>query len=429
MSVMAAEKPIATGGYLESDARRVLPRVQSAFAEVLRAVPGRPRRPVDVAKTLDLHGTLAWKVVQVATGRDPLAAAQRLPGGPGIEIFLKAAAKAGAPARAIDEARDAVEAYRTLISAHAGDRPSLELMFNGLSPESRAETEVAYRREGFRCASHIWGVQTRVRSMAYFIHPSRDGRGLDVAGVQGFVSLRRLRPNSPWTLTRAQVTKADNTSAHTELLREPIAPDEVMPGGIPALQRFCSEPLPSIQRILHPNGVAEDRLAPGPIGDAGAITFFSGEVYRTDGQRYRRDPRGYDLYGIQIRTPAQRLVLDLFLPRAIYGATKPELLMFSEMSGIPWPLQDPETTDLLPTTDAIVPIGSGADAAATPDIPRYPELARYVLDRLGWEPEAFDVYRLAMDYPVMGTAPVIRLPLPKVELGMGKRGGARKQRV
>lgn len=398
---------------LEADARRVIPRVQSAFAQVLQGIPGRPRRPVEVSRVLGVHGTLAWKVVQVATGSDPLAAAQRLPGASGIEIFLRAAGKAGATNQAISDAREAVRAYHTLIDAHAGDRPSLELMFNGLSTEGRADSDVAYRREGFRCASHVWGVQTRARVMTYFVNASADDRALDVACVHGYVGLRRLRPNSSWTLARGLVVNAEKQIVKTELRREPIAPEQVLAGGIPALRKFCSKPMPPVERLVRPDSI-EDRLAPGPIGEAGAMTYFAGEVFRGESDRYQRDPRGYDLYGVQIRTPAQRLIMDLFLSRRVFEELRPELLLFSELSGVPWPMQDADKTDFLPTTDTVDRLGTGPDAVTTTELPEHAALAADVLKRLKWENEEFDVWRLRMEYPVLGTAPVLKMPLPRM---------------
>ena len=50
---------------------------------------------------------------------------------------------------------------------------------------------------------------------------------------------------------------------------------------------------------------------------------------------------------------------------------------------------------------------------STPDVPRYPELVRYALDRAGFDAEKFDVYRCRVEYPVMPSTVALTWELPK----------------
>ena len=68
-----------------------------------------------------------------------------------------------------------------------------------------------------------------------------------------------------------------------------------------------------------------------------------------------------------------------------------------------------QDSDLLPLTERAEYLGDGIDAARTPLIPRYADLLSYAMQRTGWRPEDFRVFRCRVDYPVLYTR--IRLTL------------------
>jgi hypothetical protein len=110
--------------------------------------------------------------------------------------------------------------------------------------------------------------------------------------------------------------------------------------------------------------------------------------------------------------PAEVLVLDVLVHRDLFadgGAFKTDL--YGDLFG-GGPALRYEEADLLPLHEPLQRLGTGPEAARTPDIPRYHEMLRYSLDRAGWDGDRFDVYRLRMQYPPIPTTVVFRRPLP-----------------
>ena len=53
----------------------------------------------------------------------------------------------------------------------------------------------------------------------------------------------------------------------------------------------------------------------------------------------------------------------------------------------------------------------------TADVPRYPKIAGYVFDRLGWDGSRFDVYRCRVQYPIVPSSVMLQFELPEKPAG------------
>ena len=92
------------------------------------------------------------------------------------------------------------------------------------------------------------------------------------------------------------------------------------------------------------------------------------------------------------------------------GEIAPEVLVHGDhRSGDAIP--EGRECDLLPLRELVVYMGKGPSVLQTLDVPRYPEMAQYAFDRLGWDGEKFDVYRCRVAYPVMPSSVVVRFDL------------------
>lgn len=405
-----------TSESLLEDAARVLPEVRNSFARILSSLPGHIRRARDLIKVLGIHQTLAWKVIRIIDARDPFAAAPFIPGVEGVEKFLEAASRLDAPPVLIEQARAAVDEYRKLIATHAGDRASLELMLSASARNANPQTDLSYRKAGFQCASYIWGVQAKARVLASLLYPHKDPARMNMGAIAGYVGLRRVRPQTRWTLWRACAGTFDvegQPQRHSPY--RPIDPEGTPQEGVPLIGRFCSDPPPEIQRVTLPSGDAEDQWVEGPIGERSAVTCFTGEVLREPVPRFATPMEPQCDLGQQIRTPTELLVHDLIIHRDLFGVIKPELLVFSELGAKPWfeSIGPGRTPAILSSfSESIQHLGIGLSAGHSPDIPQYADLLRHCYQKLGWDGDRCDVYRLMMAYPVVATAIVSRFDLP-----------------
>jgi hypothetical protein len=408
------ERPVPQAIYtLHDDASRVFPEIRGSFAGVLGSLSSPVRRPRDITRVLGLHRTLAWKIMQVVDAEDPLAIAPYIPGAEGINIFLSAAERCDAPPDVINRARAAMADFEKLIAEHVGDRASLELMLGATARKNRPQIDLAYRKAGFQCGSYTWGVQARTRLLCAILYPDQDPLRVRAAKIAGFVNLRRVRRETPWTLWRTtNIDNEDGTSLNNAFV--PIDPADALPRGVPLLQPFSTVPSSQIERVVLPDST-EERWVPGSVGDKFAITCITGEVLRKSMPRYRTQQESRHEFGQQACTPVEVLVQDVVVHHGLYGRVAPDFSIYSELAGRTWYDCPPELLQdqriaAFPTQ--VEYLGRGADALATSDVPQYPEILRYAFGKLGWETEACDMYRIRMEYPVLSTATVLSFEMP-----------------
>ncbi len=400
----------------EEHARRALLRVRGAFAEIIDALPGHITRPHELAKCLSIDMKLAWKVARIAHGSDPFMAVQHIPGTAAIEAFRKAAANQNVPAARIAALAAAVDEFERLIEVHAGDRATLEMMLLSYASGGRHRADLAHRKAAFQANSYLWGIQARTQLKVDFLYPAAEKGRLDIATLRGFVDLRRIRPNVPWVIARARVAD-DRGKVLNPRAREPLDPVPDDPEGsaaAPLLREFCSRPLPRFRRVVGSHGFLEDELVEGEVGKTGAVTCITGEVTRSVASYYRAEDNRQAALLVRMHTPCESLHFDLFVHEDLFGPIEPELAVYSELQGgKPIPPIEGRDRDRLVTGEAIECVGKGPSVVHTLQVPRYAEMIRYALDKLGWDGERFDVYRLEMPYPVIPTSVAMVHELPE----------------
>lgn len=397
---------------LEADALRVVPLLQRALDGVLVSLPGEPRptRPRDLVARLGLHHSLAWKIIRISSGCDPMGNAQFIPGRAGMDLFLGAAERAGAEPEAVLQVREAFARFRAMVESHAGDRPTLDLMLGGLAPESGSPVDrPALRRAAYLCNSATWGVQMRTRLLAKVLHPHQaDAAMMDIALVRLFAGMRRVRPDAPLVLSRAVVLDNDGKARRTTVA-EPLEP---CGGEVPLLRRFCSDPLPTFAAARGSDGVVEQRVQGGPVGEKGAVTLCAGEVRRAAAKAFVDEHNSTSRTAVEVRLPMQRLVIDVWAHRSICPGAVPRARTYSELGGSPWYRQPPELLLALPMAEKAETVGRGLGAAPIPGVAEYPSIMRHAFDRLGWDPAEHVLHRVRIDFPVLATAVVLEIDLP-----------------
>lgn len=401
---------------LEEHARQVLLRVKGAFAGVVNALPGRITRPHELSKALKIDTKLAWKVMKVAHGADVFAAAQYIPGAAATRLFLEAAATKDISSARIQDAEAALAEFEQLVDLHGDDRPTLEMMLLSFTREGRSQADLAYRKAAFAANTYIWGAQARTHFKADFVHPAGEKGRLDFVTLRGFIGLRRMRPDVAWVIDRARLSNDDGTLRRRPI-REPLDPaQDTSEAGAetPLVREFCSAPLPAVRRVKAPDGFYEDELAPGGVGNTGAVTCITGEVLRNAASQYSTEHDRWATHAVLMRTPCQELHFDLFVHEDLFGVLKPELAVYSQLAGGPpvLPLESRERDRLL-TWEWVEYLGKGPSVVHAPHVPRYTEMIGYTLEKLGWDGKRFDVYRVRMQYPVIPSSVLVTYELPE----------------
>ncbi len=389
----------------------VVRAVRGAFSELLTSVATNPQDPQSVSRELGLNKNLAWKICRIIQSDDPCVALEQMPGASGIKIFLRCMERAGASAHLLQTGREAIREYEQLIRVHSGDRATLEMMGSELSASGRQQRDEYHRKQLFQGASYVWGVQTAVMLKVGVVGPGGAPGRLDFASLSGLLGFRRLRGDVAWVVATRRASNDDGSEM------SPPAPEAVDPrfaaaDQAPLLADFCSQPLPELRRVVSPAGTSFE-LVEGPVGNTGARSCVVATIQRQV-PYYRTPENEWGEHAAICNTPAELLIVDLFVHKTFAFAIPPEAILYSELNAsVPYPGRGRER-NRLPLNESLQDLGVGTLLLPTPEVRRYSQMVQTLFDRRGWIPTEFHVFRMKIAYPVCPSALVLRyrLPLP-----------------
>jgi hypothetical protein len=391
------------------DCKQVLHGLRGALTAALGAVAVDPARPQEVARKLGLHRNLTWKVSKIVTSTNVFAAVPHVPGKGGVDILMNALIKAGAAQQLVDQIGVARADFDRLVREHSGDRATLDLVAAGyVADGSQRENLTNARRQAFRGNSATWSVQARALMSIRILAPSADDPDLvDMAQVFGLVDFRRLRPDVSWPLFIHQAWTGEGCVYPKP--GKPLDPD-CDPNGVPLLRKFCSAGLPEI-RVNSSEGELEYELPAGPVGRVGELSVLYGVVLPSVGPQRASETELVCELGTNIRTPVELLHTDLLVHEDLRWAMEPRAEMFSLLEGrSPFGGERRACTLLDGETD-VHELGRGISTMATPHLPRYDEVLRFLFDSTGWDESRFRGFRHTVNYPPIPAVSMLSMDL------------------
>lgn len=379
---------VAVGGELVVGIRGVIESVQ-------RGGPG----PQALARTLGVDKVLASRVLKAMRNQDPMTATHCMPGPDPLRRLVKAAAKRGAAPAVVAEASRAIDNFEILIRERIGDRSLLDAILSAWVPEARREFELRRKQSAFKAISQLKGVQAQTLMATVLLHPSQDGRHIDVVWVNGMIGVHRVRPGVAVKMTTRRMTAGDTDRRPRSLEGRPIDDLESL-----MLRGFCSDPPPRM-RVQRVGDVVHYTLADEGFGPNSAVDVVFAEANIAELIRYVPAGSGRKGYFFaEVTTPARVLQFDVLVHESLYPGPEPSLRIydtsFEGVANVNNPSRDIDRLDLL---ESIEPLGVGSSRFRSGVVPRYAELVRHALESMGWDGAAFRGYRCGIDYPVYGS--------------------------
>ena len=385
----------------------VLEDLRGSLTELYLATGADPEDPQGVSRKLDFHRNLAWKLTRIMRATDAGGVLQYLPGAAGLELVVKAFAKAGAPSPLLEAVTRAQGEFESMVEMHAGDRATLELMLDSSGLGDHADPLEASRKLAFRGNSGIWGIQARTRLRVAFVAPNpEDPAMLDLAQVSGLIDLRRFRSQAAWPLFNRAGFNDDGTPRGAGA--EPIDTGLGERADTMLWNEFCSEPSPEVRVVPTPLG-ARYELIGDRVGNCGRTTYVYGGVSRRFAPRYLDELNTRGEFYADINAPTENLLFDLIVHRDLAAEMAPEVEVL---------LRDATDSShnpggaTIPCTEKLRRLGSVPPRVTTPLVPRYGEIVAGVYQRMGWDPGSFRALRFEMKCPPLPSTVRLRYELP-----------------
>lgn len=391
----------------EAEASLVMTALSRALADLFRAIPGPIESCAELERALDIDHVLAWRAWRIAAAGNPLAVATDVPRSAPMDRLLKAAGRRRVKPAAVECVRDAYTAFQDLVRRHAGDDPkrgpgagsrgggrtAFDAMISGVHAQSSHKVDLAQRRAMYKTASYVWGLQAHTAITCAVAHAGAEPDTFDALIISGFVRLHALRSGTPLRLIGRSGVRLDTPELPSARPFDPVA------GKIHVLEEFSTRPLPQMSVSEASTGMVETDLRFPGIGKSAAIDIFTAKT----GQGSKVSP--HEPWHGAVKTiamPAEVQLIDLLVP---VGWTNPATARAST-HGYPGIVEDlarrwPDFE--LPFKETVSHLGSNLDALNAPEIPRYADMTRSALERLGWSQTTFDIYRCRVRYPILHT--------------------------
>ncbi|MEM9372000.1 MAG: hypothetical protein AAGA55_00010 [Planctomycetota bacterium] len=382
--------------------RSVIGALRAAILEALdEPVGGLGRSPAELSRDLGLDTKLGWKLHRLLSDEDPFAAALFVPGRSGVGLIIDGLRRVCDKEAVLDRVRQAGEDFQACVSNHADNRAGFDVLLSVQTNDERSSIE--HRKLAYQGVRSVWGIESVCNMLTYMIHPSEDGESMDVASIRGIIGCQRLRENVPWRIARFTMRRPDRVEAQFQ--REAVDPSlrGTNPGDeLPVLRTFCSDPLPAIERVPSPLGAVEYQLGEGPVGKQGRFDLVTGEVARAVQSRFARpgDPPLRARFAVRI--PTQQVVFDVMMHRDMFARSTPKAKVVSDLFATDLGSQ-PQPQDEIPIRLSPETLRASPGVLSIEACPKYADAVDEALGTLGWSPEAFDVYRMRVQYPPVPT--------------------------
>ncbi len=402
-SQAAADNDVKNSPDFLTEARTAVQRVRRALSAAFASVGADPTQGRALARQLGLDKSLAWRVSRIVVEDDPFVAIPLLPGRVAQRSMLQSLQRAEVPPQVIEEVRQSVGDFESMVETHAGDRETFGMMLSELTDKGRSERDEDHRKLAFLGHSAMWGVQARVRIVTHVIAPGDAPNFLEAILVSGLLDFRRLRSNHPWTV--ASYGALDNEGCPVTTGRIiPLDPRVSERGGPPLLLDYCSASLPQMQETPGPDGSTSLQAEVGPVGNSGLFSCLTGLWMQGLVPRWWEEPNEQDAeFGVLLKTPSEALLLDLFVHQSLAPALNPVVISYGAMAGDPLGVSDGYKRRMLPLADKIIDLGANPPDLTTLEMPAYPQMMEWVFRRIGHDAAEFRGFRFRRRYPLIPT--------------------------
>lgn len=379
--------------------------LRTSFAALIDAFPSHAKTVSEMSRWLEVMRPNCQRIVLgLRAGADPMELLQRFPGTRALNQFVSAAAARGIDAGIVRHAEQAVAEYASLIGEFGGTQRRLTARLGRAAPSSSNEpvdpsSAEALRQQGYAFASRTAGYRCAARTEISIVRvmPS-DPTRLEIVVASGLIGAVRRAEGMPICRMHRTVGRTPDISATSTLegtRSTGIAPRSLIPG-------FSTSDVPSVGRALTDGWTLE---VFNEDGNDQPIDLVVGNHHAPATEHPATTAAHIYNCGVLVAVPAERLVIDVYLERALaQSSIVSAAVFFTGMIGGLGPNR-PETRwyDRVPGEPPIQHLGVGLRKPNCLAYPRQGELTSHLFEASGWNPDRFVGFRCECAYPIWGT--------------------------
>ncbi|MEM8709796.1 MAG: hypothetical protein AAGG01_02500 [Planctomycetota bacterium] len=392
------------GGELRERVEKLGTSLAESLGGLVTHVPNRPVGPQALGRALGMTTVTASRLLKALAQSDPIAVLQLLPGPNPLRKMVVAAREIGTPENFCGAAEAELANFDQLIRAEAGDRGSLRAMLTAWLPEERREFEGQRRQTIFKALNELEGVACEFELSTLLLAPGKADDELDIVSLKCLLGIDRIRPDAVVKLgTRRLVVKVGTEEAGAP--RVPLNLDgEPAVDGLATvrLDGFCNAP-PAPLAARQFGHQVEYSLGPTGFGKESKVDLVIAEVNRGEGiRRVPSDDRPPYFFMLP-EMPTRKAVFDLFVHRDLFDGQAPTVLSYDTTSlGLAAACDPARDLDLRHCPEPLQELGVSTQRVRLLEFPRYTTLLDHTAEKMDWRLEQFNVFRIAMSYPLVG---------------------------
>lgn len=371
-------------------ALEILVALQSALTKLVSGAGVAASAPAEMSRALGVDLKLAWKIDRLLDLRAPEAALAYVPGSRALLGFTKAARSAGASAAMAEAVMEAHAGFESFAHIEAGSRKEFDSLLASIRQEHDSTDAVNLRKAATEAQASLLGLRADVQFGLIAIRPSPDGSAIDLLNVRGFQGLTCLRRNVVWRVGSSFIYRYHEGNLDDQG-KQPL--DVLDPAsGAPILRGWTSDPIPELETVIRPEGIAEYVLKRSEIGASRTVDLALGEFFPAADKLNREGDEPDQMRAIQqLRTPARRVITDVFVETGFFESDLPAARVYSSIfTGVHSQFG---LADLLPIPVDLVQDGGGRKDRW------FDELCDDVLARVNWKRSDLTRFRFELPYP------------------------------
>ncbi len=396
--MVQSQQEILENDQFATDTIEAVSFAREAYSRIIEEKCPGSKAVTAVSSVFGIHRKLAWQIIKVAYAEDPFVAAKHMPSSKSMGAWIKAAESCGIENELVESIRDAETKFQTLIQTHATSKSEFDILLESSNNGSDAQSEERWRQHSFAGNSFTWGAHCRVLMAMCVLMPSDDMEDyFHMAQIRGLMDYRQTRPGVRW-LVNQSIAVDDDVQHETAMQRVSIDVEAARAhNGVPVLPEFCSQPMLELMRSETPDGMMQDEFVSSGVGLLGQRTLVTGEILRNIAPTHAMPNDKTAHFGTGVRIPTEMLHFDMYVKVGLFGDVERELRVFSDIGGT----VTFSDSDALSVSDSISKLGRGLSLTQSPELPGYREMSKDVFNRLGLDPDEYELFRIKMAYPPM----------------------------